>query len=112
MGSRRSVPLRPVPVRPLLSLVHGSLMAFRANLEDVRLCPNITAGMNLLVVASLAYMMRTSREDPPPVSVSPEDGVWRLHDGRHRLVAAMIAGRPDVLCERTAQTHPEGAMPR
>jgi hypothetical protein len=73
---------------------------FRVRVEDLRLGPNVPAGMNPLVLMSLAYRLRSTTEDPPPVKVTPEpDGSWRIHDGRHRALGAVIAGRPDVLCE-------------
>lgn len=71
----------------------------RVRIEDLRFGPNPPAGMNLLVLASLAYMLRSTTEDPEPVEVTWEPGLgWRVHDGRHRALAAMLAGRPDVLC--------------
>lgn len=72
---------------------------FRARIEDVRLPANVPAGCNYLVLGSLAYMLRATTEDPEPVEVELEaDGSWRVCDGRHRYLAAVIAGRPDVLC--------------
>lgn len=65
--------------------------------ERVLLPPSITAGMNVMVLVSLAYMLRTSRRDPEPVLLAPEGALWRIEDGRHRFMAAVIAGRPDVL---------------
>lgn len=59
--------------------------------------------MNPLVLMSLAYHMKAGTEDPEPIVVTKElEAAWRIHDGRHRAIAAMIAGRPDVLAvERT-----------
>jgi hypothetical protein len=53
--------------------------------------------MNPLVVMSLAYMMRSTLKDPPPVELIREGHYWRLKDGKHRFSGAMIAGRKDVL---------------
>lgn len=72
---------------------------FRVPVEDVRLPKNVSAGCNLGVVASLWHTLRATTEDPPPVGVTREpDGTWRISDGRHRFLAAVMAGRPDVLC--------------
>lgn len=72
--------------------------AFRVRVEDVRLPPNVTAGMNALRLMALAYRMRgTTSEVEGPITVRPEAGGWRVVDGRHRFLAAVIAGRPDVL---------------
>jgi ParB-like chromosome segregation protein Spo0J len=62
---------------------------------------NVPAGCNPLVLMSLAYTLRSSGDDPAPVSVRPIDGtgLYRVIDGRHRFMAAVVAGRPDVLCE-------------
>lgn len=36
--------------------------------------------------------------DPPPVLLEhAEHGTFHLRDGRHRFVAALLAGRPDIL---------------
>jgi hypothetical protein len=73
---------------------------FRARIEDIRLGPNVTAGMNVYVIMGLVPLLKASTEDHKPVTVRPlPGGAWRLIDGRHRLVAALIAGRPDVLAE-------------
>lgn len=61
---------------------------------------NIPAGANLLVIASLALMYRSSSEDAEPAEVRDlGNGYWRVLDGRHRFLASVIAGRPDLLCE-------------
>lgn len=46
---------------------------------------------------SLTYMLRSNVNDPEPIVVKQEGENFRIMDGRHRAVAAMIAGRPDVL---------------
>lgn len=75
-------------------------MTFRVRVEDLRLGPNPPAGMNPFVLMSLAYQMRASTADPEPVQVTRDGDGWRVHDGRHRVLAAVIAGRPDVLSVR------------
>jgi hypothetical protein len=73
---------------------------FRVPLEDIRFPEPVAAGMNYLTLGSLAHMMRATNEDPPPVVVTkePNGGGFRIVDGRHRVVAAMIAGRKDIAC--------------
>jgi hypothetical protein len=67
--------------------------------------PNITAGMNPLVIMSIAYQLRTSHEDiHPPIPVRPlieteAFELWSFSDGRHRWMGHWIAGRWDALCE-------------
>jgi len=76
-------------------MVDGSV---RVPLHMIRVRPNVTAGMNLLVVAVLVQLMRCSTDDPDPALVVPDGDGWRVTDGRHRYVAALMAGRPDLLC--------------
>lgn len=59
--------------------------------------PNIPAGMNPLVLMSLTYMLRSTDQDPDPITVTVDGDNYRVQDGRHRAMAAIIAGRPDVL---------------
>jgi hypothetical protein len=60
--------------------------------------PNVPAGMDVLTLLSLTALMRKSNEDPAPIIVRREGKFFRITDGRHRALAAMIAGRGDVLC--------------
>ncbi len=85
---------------------------FRVPVEDIRLPRNVVAGCNVLVLCSLVYMLRATTDDPPPIEVvhEPCGAAWRICDGRHRYLAAYIAGRPDVLClERDEAPSEEGA---
>lgn len=74
----------------------------RAPLHHLVMPPNLVAGMNPLVVMAIAYRLRTSLDDVEPLDVSPLGtlegwgDVWAVHDGKHRLMASYIAGRPDV----------------
>lgn len=58
----------------------------------------VAAGMNYLVIASLALMYRSSNEHAEPITISRDEGsgYWRIVDGRHRSVASMVAGRKTV----------------
>jgi hypothetical protein len=54
---------------------------------------------------SLAHMYRSTSDDAPPVEVCDlGNGFWRVLDGRHRYLASVIAGRPDLLAELEAAT--------
>jgi hypothetical protein len=75
--------------------------AFRVRIEDLLLPPNLPAGMDVLTLLSLAAMLRKTTEDPEPVLVRREHSHWRISDGRHRAIAALIAGRPDVLAQES-----------
>lgn len=77
----------------------------RVRVEQVRVSANVPAGMNVLVLMSLTYMLRGTTEDPQPVQVR-RDGtdqsgqpLYTIIDGRHRYMAAVVAGRHDVLVE-------------
>jgi len=71
----------------------------RVRLEDLRFGPNPPAGMNPLVLMAMTYRMRSTTEDLEPIEVTRDGDGWRIHDGRHRAVAALVAGRPDVLAQ-------------
>lgn len=70
----------------------------RIRVERLMILPNIPAGMNVLVIMSLVYAMRSSHFDPPPIVVQRQGKAYRILDGRHRFFAAVIAGRHNVLC--------------
>lgn len=61
--------------------------------------PNAPAGMNPFVLMSEAYFYRSGVEDGRPIDVKIEGDNYRIQDGRHRVVASMLAGRPDVLAK-------------
>jgi hypothetical protein len=66
-------------------------------LEDLLFPKNMPAGMNPLVVMSLAYFYRSDHKDARPIIVQTEGDFFRIKDGRHRSMGSMIAGRPGVL---------------
>jgi hypothetical protein len=69
----------------------------RVRLEEIRLGPNVSAGMNLVLVSYMTYRLRTEVVDPfPPIAVRTAPGGYQLVDGRHRLVSHMAAGRRDI----------------
>jgi hypothetical protein len=67
----------------------------------------VVAGMNPYVFMSMAFRYRSTNDDLDPIIVSnpcgiihPSRGVlWEIVDGRHRALAAMIAGRKEILAE-------------
>jgi hypothetical protein len=75
---------------------------FRVRIEDLLLPPNLPAGMDVLTLFSLVALLHKTTEDPEPVTVQREQSHWRITDGRHRAIAALIAGRIDVLAEEAA----------
>jgi hypothetical protein len=63
--------------------------------------PNIPAGLDWAILGLWVCRFRKTA-DPcdPPITVLNLDGVlWRVVDGRHRVVAAMIAGRTHIEAE-------------
>lgn len=74
------------------------MTARRIPVSSLLMLDNIPAGMNPLVLMSLAYMFRSTTQDAAPILVRPEGDLYRVLDGRHRAVASVIAGRPDVPC--------------
>lgn len=77
---------------------------FRVPVEHIRLPRNVVAGCNFLKLAAYTHQLRATTEDLEPVAVTSEpDGSWRIDDGRHRFLAAVIAGRPDVLCVQASE---------
>lgn len=74
-------------------------MLVRIPIEKLLWKPNMPAGLNPFVLMSIAYVLRSSVDDVEPIVVKPEGENFRIMDGRHRAVAAMIAGRSDVLAE-------------
>jgi hypothetical protein len=71
----------------------------RIPLERLLFKPNAPAGMNPLVVMSLAYMYRATIKDAEPIVVTVEGENYRIQDGRHRALGSMIGGRSTVLAE-------------
>jgi hypothetical protein len=59
----------------------------------------IAGGCNILVIASLTHMYRSSSEDAPPIRVRRKGKHYVIVDGRHRFIASVISGRHDVLAE-------------
>jgi hypothetical protein len=66
-------------------------------MEQIALPPNVPAGMNFLKLGHMTYVMRATTEHFDPIEVSEiGDGFYRITDGRHRFISALIAGRPSI----------------
>lgn len=58
---------------------------------------NVPAGMDWSVIGLWVCRLRKTA-DPvdPPIDVMPDGHVYRVIDGRHRTIAAYIAGRTSI----------------
>lgn len=81
----------------------------RIRLDRILMPRPVAAGMNYLVIASLAYRLRSTTEDVEPVTLARAGKHYRIIDGRHRFVAHHIAGRQRILAkvEDTPQQPPQ-----
>ncbi len=73
---------------------------FRVALDELRFLPNVAAGMNIFTISSMVPLMRNSTEDYDPILVGSacgDCGTRTILDGRHRVVASLMAGRRDIL---------------
>jgi hypothetical protein len=75
-------------------------MPFRIPLERLHVKPNIPAGMDPCILLGLVPLLRKTAEDHTPILVKEHGDGWEIQDGRHRYVASLIAGRPDILAEQ------------
>lgn len=81
-------------------------MTFRVPIENLRFKVAITAGMSPYTLLGLVPLLRKTSQDHDPIEVTPpcgSCGVRTVLDGRHRWVASVLAGRPDVLAELTKE---------
>lgn len=82
------------------------------SVEEPRLVPierllfkePVTAGADIFTIAALVKFYRGCNEHAEPIVLTPvipyivEGGpFWRIQDGRHRVIASIIAGRKAVL---------------
>jgi hypothetical protein len=71
----------------------------RIPLDRLLFLPNVPAGMDWAVIGLWEVRFRKTTEPcDPPVTVFPVDGTdfYRVADGRHRVIAAYIAGREAI----------------
>lgn len=77
-------------------------MTIRVPVEKLRFKAPIAAGMNAFTLMGMVPLLRNTSEDHDPILVSPACptcGDRIVLDGRHRWIANVVAGRPDVLAE-------------
>ncbi len=69
-------------------------------LDSLLFGPNVPAGMDWSVIGLWVCRLRKTAEPvDPPIEVTPDcdsPRVWRVHDGRHRTIAAIMAGRTHI----------------
>lgn len=74
------------------------------NLDSLLFPEPVSAGVNPYVLMSLTYLFRSTNEDVEPIEVTLEtDTIYRIKDGRHRAMAAMMAGRKYISARRVEE---------
>jgi hypothetical protein len=74
---------------------------FLVPIHQLRLPPNIPAGLNPLRLLAIADTLRNGCGRTDPIVVTPLDGGdYLVRDGRHRTLAHWIAGQTHALCVR------------
>lgn len=74
-------------------------MSLRVPVTALRFKDVITAGLDPYVLLGLVPLLRKTAQDHDPVLVSqpcPTCGTRITLDGRHRWIAAVLAGRHDI----------------
>lgn len=83
-------------------------MAEMVRLDRLLFPEPVSAGMNVLVVASFTLRYRGTNEHLDPIRLDREGDNFRIADGRHRVVASIMAGRKEIL----ADTGEDSPLPR
>lgn len=81
-------------------------MTLHVPLECLLFGTNVPAGMDWAVIGLWVCKFRKTAEpcDPPiQVTIAGED-LWRISDGRHRVVASLIAGRTHIAAVEVPST--------
>lgn len=76
------------------------MTTIRVPVDRLRFKAPIAAGMNPFTLLGMVPLLRNTSQDHDPILVSPPCptcGDRVVLDGRHRWVAAVMAGRSDVL---------------
>lgn len=64
--------------------------------------PNMPAGLDWAVIGLWVCRFRKTPEPcDPPILVSRVGDLWQIRDGRHRVVAALVAGRTSIEATET-----------
>lgn len=71
---------------------------FLLPVHEIRLAPVLPCGLAPLTLYAIAATLRNTHDPVDPVEVEQRGGQWHLVDGRHRLIASVIAGRADIRC--------------
>lgn len=71
----------------------------RIPLERLAFLGNVPAGMDWSVIGYWACQFRKSGQTGPPILVVRigDTGLFRVMDGRHRVIASYIAGRNEIV---------------
>lgn len=70
-------------------------------LSSLLFTDNIPAGMDVLTICAIAAVLRKTNEPIEPIEVAPigRTGLYRVSDGRHRVIASYLAGRTHIDAE-------------
>jgi hypothetical protein len=64
---------------------------------------NMPAGLDWAILGLwCATFRKTPQPCDPPITVRREGDYWRITDGRHRAVSALISGRTHIEAQETA----------
>lgn len=75
-------------------------MLFMVPLHQILFGPNVPAGIDWAILGLWTCQFRkTAQPCEPPILVAAEGDYWRLKDGRHRVIAAIMAGRTAIEAE-------------
>lgn len=77
-------------------------MSQEIRLDRLLFLRNVPAGLDWAVIGMhVVWFRKTAVPCDPPITVAPIDGtdLFRVTDGRHRTMAAYIAGRDVIDCE-------------
>lgn len=61
----------------------------------------VPAGMDPYILMTLAGLYRKTNEDTTPIEIVRAGNLYTLTDGRHRVIASIVAGRRTVLANVT-----------
>lgn len=78
---------------------------FAASIECLLFPRPVPEGIDPFVLLSAVHALRGDEGWPlPPVKLAASPGgLWRVADGRHRVIAAMMVGRTEVIAVEDEQ---------
>lgn len=81
--------------------------SFQVPIDRLVLKEPVPAGMNPYVLLGMVPLLRGSTKDHDPILIRPlRSGFYRVLDGRHRMIASVMAGRTHVLAELDTSIDP------